>query len=126
MNSLPAVVAGDAADIPIQAWLYGGAQPAMYGAGDTLVGYVYQTPRSPSPLFTAAVTWYTAPGQTGEPTQTGYGQGQVLFSIANAQSALLVPSLTYTVIVVWAAAATPSKTETIVRIALPVVSPAGP
>jgi hypothetical protein len=126
MNSLPAVVAGDAADIPIQAWLYGGVQPAAYSAGDTLVGYVYQTPRSPAPLFTATVTWYTAPGSTGSPTQTGYDEGQVLFSISNAQGALLVPSLVYTVVVVWAAAATPSKTETIVRIALPVVSPAGP
>jgi hypothetical protein len=126
MNRLPPIVAGDAADIPIQAWLYGGAQPAIYAAGDSLVGYVYQTPRSPMPLFTAAVTWYTAPGSTGSPTQTGYAQGQVLFSITNAQAALLVPSVVYTVVVVWSAAATPSKTETIVRIALPVVSPAGP
>ena len=63
MNSLAQIVAGDAADIPIQAWLFGGAQPAAYGAGDTLVGYVYQNPRSPTPLFTAAVTWYTAPSR---------------------------------------------------------------
>jgi len=78
---------------------------------------VYQS-RSATALFSPAVTWYTA-----NSTQTGYDQGQVLVSYTIAQSAQLVPTGSYTLVVSRAPAATPLKVEDIVRMRLIVENP---
>ncbi len=105
------IVVGSAFDLPVQAWLRGGATKAAFSAGDTLVASVLQQNVS-TPIFQPTVTWYTAGN-----TQTGYGQGQVVVSGTNAQAALLMPRGPYTLVVDW----TPSGysfTEPIARIKL--------
>jgi len=116
MNS-HTIIAGYARDYPIQAWLQGGNTPSAYGASDPLAAYVYQG-RSATALFSPAVAWYTA-----NSTQTGYGQGQVVVSYTGAQSAQLVPTGSYTLVVTRAPAANMSKVEDIVRMRLIVEAP---
>jgi hypothetical protein len=102
------IVAGSAFDLPIQAWLRGGATKAVFGTGDAIVASVLQR-NVAAPIFQPSVAWYTA-----NSTQNGYGQGQVMVSGTNAQSALLTPGGAYTLVVDW----TPSGgsiTEPIVR-----------
>jgi hypothetical protein len=113
------IVAGSCFDIPVQSVVFGALADAIFTEADTLTGYVYQG-RSAAPLFQPAIAWYTAPGPSGTPTQTGYQQGQVLVSGTNAQGALLGPTGSYTLVVDWSPAANPSKTAPIVRMKLPV------
>jgi hypothetical protein len=116
MKSLDPIMAGAAADYPVQTWLRGGASKAAYasGSGDTLVGSVYQG-STPAAIFNPTVVWYTASS-----TQTGYLEGQILISITNAQAALLVPRGAYVVVVQWTPASSSSKTAPIARMILPV------
>jgi hypothetical protein len=113
MSSPVPIVTGAAVDLGIQTYLRGsGSQPASYASGDTLTAGVYQS-RQSSALFTPTVTWYTA-----NSTQTGYTQGQVVVSWTDAQGALLIPTISYTLVVFWAPASSPSKVAPIVRIPL--------
>jgi hypothetical protein len=114
------IVRGCAQDYPIQTWLAGGNTEAFYGAEDTIAAYCYQA-RTTTPLFQPVVSWYTAGG-----VQTGYLEGQVSISISDAQSAILVPTIGYTLLVAWSAAATPSKIAAIVRVRLLVLPAAFP
>jgi hypothetical protein len=107
------IVQGFADDYPTQTYLWGSTSPAQYGAGDVLVGYCIPAGMTlASAIFQPLVDWYTVGGQTG------YDQGQVLISISNAQSLLLVPTINYTLLVGWAAAATPAKISPIARVKL--------
>ncbi len=120
MNTTISIVVGDAVDVPIQCWTRGGALSAVYASGDTLTAAVYQS-RATSPLFTPAVAWYTAMG-----TQSGYGQGQVVVSFTNAQSALMVPTLPYTLLVYRTLFADNTRTELIARVKLSIEAVAYP
>jgi hypothetical protein len=116
------IVQGLAEDYPTQTWFWGGITQAAYSVDDTLTAYCYQA-RLATAIFQPAVGWYTGnpPG-----SQNGYDQGQVVISITNAQSALLNPTIAYTLLVKWSPAADSSKTAAIVRVKLIVSAPAFP
>ena len=120
MNTTISIVVGDAVDVPIQCWTRGGAVSAVYAPGDTLSSAVYQS-RATSPLFLPTAAWYTAMG-----TQTGYGQGQVVVSFTNAQTALMVPTLSYSLLVYRTLSANNTKTELIARVQLTIEAVAYP
>ncbi len=114
-TGLVPLISGEAQDLPVQTWLYNG-MPAWYAADDLIVAYCYQA-RASFPLFQPAVAWNGPTGYTG---------GQVVISIPNVQSALLVPSIPYTLVVSWASSATPAKIAAIARLRLAVLQPAFP
>ncbi len=109
------VVAGFARDYPIPVQSLSGVVAPIFAADDVLVGPCYQA-RTAAPLFTAAVAWFNGVNDD----QAGYLTGDVVISISGAQSALLVPTISYTVVVNRSAAADPSKTVAIARIPLTV------
>jgi hypothetical protein len=108
------IVQGDADFYPLNTWNRGGQSNPVYAQNDTLTAYLYQG-QNLAPIDTLAVQWYTGnpPG-----SQTGYGQGQVLVSVTNAQSATLEAAGTYAIGVQWTPAANPTITKTIARVSL--------
>jgi len=122
MNALDPLVVGAATSYAIQCRAHGNVSNSVYGASDPLTAYVCQgnAPSFPpsSYVFQPSVGWYTANG-----TQSGYGQGQLLVTITNSQSAMLIATGFYTLVVGRAPSGAPSTVEEIVRIQLPVVSP---
>jgi hypothetical protein len=111
------IVQGAAEDFALQCWNRGGQTRPAFAAGDTLSTAIYQR-AVVTPICQPAVEWYTA----GD-TQTGYDQGQIVVSSANADTASLQPtggSVQYTLIVTWTPAAQPSKPAPIVRLPLTV------
>ena len=119
MNSLRPIVQGDDYDCPIQCVLAGGENNATFAAGDILTAYLYRG-QNQTPLFTSVPVWYTAGG-----TQTGYGQGQVLFTVSSLQSLTLEPNGQYLVGIQWSPAATPTRKATIARAMLPIQTAPG-
>jgi hypothetical protein len=103
------IVRGFARDYPTKTWKWDSAYRPSYGVADTLTAYCYQA-RIATPLFLPTVAWYTAGG-----TQTGYLEAEVVISISNAQSALLVPTIGYSLLVKWSPASSPSLVAAIVR-----------
>ena len=104
---------GRATDLPIQCYVRPtGSVPAVFSADDALTAAVYQSKVS-TPVFTPEVGWYTRFG-----AQTGYDQGQVLVRIPAAQSALLQPTITYTLAVARTLASDPDNPEEIASIPL--------
>jgi hypothetical protein len=124
LNPIATVVTGSAFDLPIQIVLRPTGIPWAFNAGDTLQGFVYQgRPVSwafPPPVyvFQSTVGPYTRGGG-----QTGYTQGQVLFSGSTAQSANLVPGGNYTIGIWWAPSSNSSNLSCIARGALIVEGP---
>lgn len=106
------IVTGSAVDIPLQSWNRGSLSTPVFGANDTLAAAIYQS-RISTPIFTPECGWYTAGS-----SQTGYGQGQTVTSVTDAQAALLVPTIRYSLSVSWTPAADPSKTVVIARVPL--------
>jgi hypothetical protein len=90
MSSPLTVVAGEVFSIPLQCKLRGSGSPALFNSDDTLTAGIRPAHGS-ADVITPAVTWYTRRGN-----QTGYSQGQVQPSATAAQSALLVPTIPYT------------------------------
>lgn len=106
------IVWGSSRDYPLQAINEGGVSFPSFSANDVLTAYVYQG-QNLVPLFNPTVTWFTNNG-----TQTGFGQGQVLVSIANAQAATLDEGGTYSLQVWWSPAVQPDKSAAIARCTL--------
>lgn len=113
----PSIVQGLGEDYCVQVWNRGGlTRPDNFGVGDTLTGTIWQW-RNPTPICTLGVDWYTAPDNSGNPTQTGYDVAQIVISASNADAALLQPTggpLAYRIVVTWSPAAAPSTSFPIV------------
>jgi hypothetical protein len=104
------VVTGQPVSIPIQCNTRGsGDVPAVYNASDTLTAEVVQA-RQTTPLFAPSVAWYTASN-----TQNGYLQGQVEATWLTANATLLVPTISYTLLVWRTLASYPNDPELIAR-----------
>jgi hypothetical protein len=119
MNKLDPIVAGAATSYPIQCRARGDVSNSTFLVGDTLSAYVCQgwQPEFPPSIyvFQPSIGWYTPDG-----TQTGYDEGQILATISNSQSAMLVPTANYTLIVGRSPSSAPGTVEEIVRMVLPV------
>lgn len=115
---------GDTLDVPLQCRIRGGLAPAVFSVSDTLSGDIWQ-PRGSAALATLAASWYTAP-VAGNPTQTGYDQGQVSVAIVNTLAASLRPGVTYTVNAYRVLASDATRTERIATIQLHVRPPSPP
>lgn len=117
MSNPVTIATGSHADIPIQCYVRGsGVVPAIYGATDILTAAVYQARQSVA-IFAPSVAWYTA-----DNSQAGYTQGQVEATFTAANCTLLVPSVSYTLLIWRALSSSPSETELIARVPL-VVEP---
>jgi hypothetical protein len=111
---------GLARKLPIQCYLLpSGTVPAVFNADDILAAAVYQVGVA-APIFTPAVGWRTK-DPVGN-TQLGYDLGQIEVSIVEDESALLQPTIPYTLVVTRALAADPDQAESIVSMAIKVRS----
>lgn len=107
--------------LPYQAVNRGGQSYPAYAAGDALTSFVYQG-QNLVPLFSPTAGWFTG---VVSGSQTGYDQGQVLVSLANADTATLEADGEYTVEVWWTPAVNPSIKARIVRALLRVKAAPG-
>jgi hypothetical protein len=110
------IIAGEDRDFPLQCWLEGGLSTPTFAADDILTAFVSPGEGQAS-LFLPAVAWWTAPDPAGAGTQTGFDQGQVLLSVAAADSTTLEPETSYAV-EVWRQDAATARRQCIWRGAL--------
>jgi hypothetical protein len=89
------MIAAEDKDFPLQCWNEGSQSAPIYQVNDLMSAQVSPGEGTP-PLFAASVAWWTAPDPgTGIATQDGFDQGQVLVTVAAADSATLIPEATY-------------------------------
>ncbi len=107
------LVTGQPTTRAVQCHVYGsGTVPAIFNSTDILTASVVPA-RQTSPIFMPGVNWYTATG-----TQSGYGEGQVEVTLTAAEMALLVPTISYTLIIYRALEGNPTNAEMIAQIRL--------
>jgi hypothetical protein len=95
MNAEPIeVIAGQPTTLAFQCFLRGsGTVPAAFNSTDTFTSSIIQN-RQTTALFSPTPSVYTAGA-----TQDGYEQGQVQATWTVAQGALLVPTISYTLLI---------------------------
>lgn len=107
------IVIGQPTTIQRQCFLRGsGDVSAVFNSSDALAAAVVQS-RQTAAVFTPSVEWYTA-----DSTQNGYAQGQVEATFTTVQAAMLVPTVSYTLLIWRALSGSPSVLELIARIPL--------
>lgn len=111
------LVTGSAAELPIQCYLRGdGTVPATFAPDDVLTTAIYAS-RQAAAAFVPTVGLYTLGG-----TQDGYEEGQVVVTFTSTQGAILVPTISFNLLVWRARAVDPTNRDLVVRIPL-VVEP---
>ena len=89
------IVTGQPFTRALQARMFGPTGiPPVYNSTDVLSAKIIQTRQTVS-IFNPSIAWLTTNVTTGN-SQTGYGQGQVEVGGTSAQSALLMPTNSYT------------------------------
>jgi hypothetical protein len=93
------IIAGQPFQRAVQANLFGngGTVPAQYNSTDVLTAAINQHGQA-VPVFVPTIGWQTTNPKTGL-SQTGYTQGQVEVGGTRAQALLLMPSLSFTLLV---------------------------
>jgi hypothetical protein len=88
------IITGQPVTLAFQCYLRGsGTVPAVFNSTDELTSSIIQT-RQTTALFSPTPAFYTA----GD-TQDGYQQGQVQASWTVAQGTLLIPTISYTLLI---------------------------
>jgi len=107
------LVTGQPTAIPLQCYVRGsGTVPAIFNASDVLQAEVIQSKQTGA-LFTPAIAWYTA-----DNTQVGYTQGQVEATLTTDNAVLLIPTISYTLLVWRALSSAPTIFELVARVPL--------
>jgi hypothetical protein len=121
-SSVLKAIVGEAKDYPIQCWFFGGRYTAQFASNDLLVAYLCldSQPTLPPPnfLYQPPINFFTNEG-----TQTGYEEGQIIVSLANANTSILSPGHNYTLIGTQSPANNPTNMQMILRMQLIVESP---
>jgi hypothetical protein len=114
MNAEPIeIIAGQPTTLAFQCFLRGtGTVPAVFNSTDTLTSSIIQT-RQTTALFNPTPSFYTA-----NDTQDGYEQGQVQAMWTVAQGSLLVPSISYTLLIWRVLSSDTQDPDPIVRVPL--------
>jgi hypothetical protein len=111
MTGPPLVVyTGEAISRVVQCYVdEDGTVPAVFNASDIIVFAIIKHGQT-WPTFLPTVAFATTNVKTGQ-SQTGFEQGQILFSYTSTQAALLIPACSYSLVGTRALASNPSNTE---------------
>jgi hypothetical protein len=114
----------DTTDVILQSPIRGSGAAAAYSETDTLSAELWQ-PGATTTLATGLpVAWFTAPDGNGNPTQTGYGQGQTTTKLLLPLVSTLQPSVIYILKVFRVLASDGTRRERIATARIAVRAPA--